>query len=491
MPESMKLFTVWFVLLASCTTLTAWSDNYLRIQPDSCQKIPAEQPLNQVLPCYLLQPDAHYQWEIISQSDVASENVTLYTIQLNSLKWSIGEQAGVDHPIWKHRVDVYVPKSIKHNTSLLYINGGTLYPEPKPSEPNSKEINFQKIALETHSVVINLRDIPNQFLTFKHSKPLKEDDLIAYTWKRFLDDPENNRQWPLRLPMVKSTIRAMDMVQELLTQKKVTVDNFVVSGGSKRGWTAWLTAAMDKRVTAVVPAVIDILNLRPSMHHHHKAYGRWAPAVNSYYELMPTLDSPQMDKLLAIVDPYSYRNQLSLPKFLINASADDFFLPDSSQFYWDDLLGKKWMRVLPNLRHYIVRMEPELVTDTLESFYGAFIEERPLPSLSWETREDSLIVHSSMPPKSARLWKAFNPSARDFRATADNPDVEKFQSEPIKFDCKENCRFELDLKDQGKGWRAYFIDTSYSNEPYADITISTRVFIHPATYPVKDKPLDE
>ena len=34
-------------------------------------------------------------------------------------------------------------------------------------------------------------------------------------------------------------------------------DTFVVSGESKRGWTTWTTAAVDPRVVAMIPIVMD------------------------------------------------------------------------------------------------------------------------------------------------------------------------------------------------------------------------------------------
>ena len=49
------------------------------------------------------------------------------------------------------------------------------------------------------------------------------------------------------------------------------IENFVVAGGSKRGWTTCCTAAIDKRVLAAVPIVIDVLNVNANMQHHVEA----------------------------------------------------------------------------------------------------------------------------------------------------------------------------------------------------------------------------
>ena len=62
------------------------------------------------------------------------------------------------------------------------------------------------------------------------------------------------------------------------------IRNFIVTGESKRGWTTWTTAAVDSRVVAIAPLVIDVLNLEVSMQHHWDAYGYWAPAVQDYVE---------------------------------------------------------------------------------------------------------------------------------------------------------------------------------------------------------------
>ena len=99
--------------------------------------------------------------------------------------------------------------------------------------------------------------------------------MIAYTWDKFLRT--GDERWPARLPMTKAVVRAMDAMTAFCAsaggRRRATVDRFVVAGASKRGWTTWTTAAVDPRVVAIAPIVIDVLNVEPSFEHHYRAYG--------------------------------------------------------------------------------------------------------------------------------------------------------------------------------------------------------------------------
>ena len=96
-----------------------------------------------------------------------------------------------------------------------------------------------------------------------------------------------------------------------------------------------------------------MLNVEPSFVHHWRAYGAWSDAVDDYVEhgIMDWMGTPQFQALMKIEEPYEYRDRLTLPKFIVNARAIEFFLPDSSQFYFDELRGEKQLRYVPNTGH--------------------------------------------------------------------------------------------------------------------------------------------
>src|SRR3989338_3597786 len=85
--------------------------------------------------------------------------------------------------------------------------------------------------------------------------------MIAWTWLHYVEDP-TEPDWLARLPMTKASIKAIDAIQgflgDLIHQgSKLTVPSrFITSGGSKRGWTSWMTGCVDDpRVIAVIPVV--------------------------------------------------------------------------------------------------------------------------------------------------------------------------------------------------------------------------------------------
>lgn len=421
---------------------------------------------------YVKKPDATYKFDVVSTT--RSEGYTTYVIDLTSQTWR--KPTEVDRTVWKHWMTVVKPDRVEGVTAFLFISGGSV----GRKAPARAAQSYVENALTTHSVVAELQDVPNEPVQFSdESRTLSEDGIIAYTWMKYIKTGDET--WPLRLPMTKAAVRAMDTITAVMASREagaVKVEKFVVSGGSKRGWTAWTTAAVDKRVVAVVPASIDLLNLEKSFDHHYRVYGFFAPAVKDYVEsgFMDWTGTPEYRKLLAIEEPYSYRDRLTMPKYMIQGAGDQFFLPDSSRFYFDDLKGEKYLRYIPNADHGLKG------TDALESslaFYEAFLSNTPRPQFSWtfEANGDIRVVSKSK-PSSVKLWQATNPDARDFRLMTIGP---AFQSSDLPE--QPGGVFVGRIPKPEKGWTAYFVELTYSGGGKYPFKFTTAVRVNPDTEP--------
>ena len=293
------------------------------------RQAPAAQPQQTALDRYVAAPDANFSWKVARE--LPAEGVTATLLEMTSQQWLTDKE--VEKPLWTHWITVVRPAEITSDVALLFISGGSNDRQP-PARPSQWLVDA---ARETGTVTAELRLVPNQPVVFTDDPartPRSEDDFIAYTWDRYLRT--GDEKWPARLPMTKSAVRAMDAVTAFAATApggSKPVSRFVVSGASKRGWTAWTTAATDRRVIAVVPAVIDMLNVEPSFEHHWRAYGAWSDAVDDYvrHGIMDWLGTPQFRALMRIEEPYEYRERLTMPKYIVNASGDQFFLPDSSR----------------------------------------------------------------------------------------------------------------------------------------------------------------
>jgi len=396
-PRNLGLLTVLAVAVFGC----AYTGETRRALPESEQT---------ALDRYIEKPDPSYRYRL--EKTLEGRGCTGYVIDMTSQSWRNEQE--VDRTEWQHWVTIVVPDEVKQDTGLLFIGGG----DNGDSAPDEISERLSRIAVATHSVVTELRMVPNQPLVFigDETRRRKEDSLIAYTWDKFLRG--GDEEWPARLPMTKSAVRAMDTITSFCGSPEgggVPVTKFVVAGGSKRGWTTWTTGAVDGRVVAIVPIVIDLLNIVPSFVHHWEAYGFWAPAVDDYVEMgiMDWMGHPAYQGLLDIVEPYAYRERFTMPKFLMNSTGDQFFLPDSWQFYYDTLPGVKHLRYVPNTNHGLGRSD---AIESLTAFYGAILSGTPFPRYTWAVQEEgSIRVTCKDKPVAVKLWQATNPKARDFR----------------------------------------------------------------------------
>jgi PhoPQ-activated pathogenicity-related protein len=423
---------------------------------------------------YVSALDTNFSFHLVRS--IPGKEQTTFILEMTSQAWLTTNE--VDRPLWKHWMILVEPEKVATSKSMLFISGGA----NDGKEPQGADQGLARIATVTKSVVTELKMVPNQPLFFSgETQGRSEDALIAYTWDKFLRT--GDEKWPARLPMTKAAVRAMDTVIAFCggpEGRHSTVDGFVVAGGSKRGWTTWTTAAVDMRVVAIAPIVIDLLNIEPSMLHHYAAYGFWAPSIDDYtaMRIMDWNGTPQYRALMRIEEPYEYKKRFTMPKFLINASGDQFFLPDSSQFYFDDLPGVKYVRYVPNADHSLKGSDAR---ESLLAWYNAILYQQPLPQLSWKLLVDgSIHVETRDRPSEVKLWQATNPAARDFRVETLGT---TWQSAPLSD--QGGGVYVGKVPAPARGWTAFFLELTFPSGCEAPFKFTSPVRVVPDTLPFK------
>ena len=388
---------------------------------------------------------------------------------------------------WKHQLYLVKPSSAPAdvNHALLFITGGRWKDELlQPVDPDAplprKADFFVALAEQLKTPVAVLLHVPHQpMFDGKH-----EDEIIAYTFSEFLKTGDTD--WPLLVPMVKSAVRAMDTLQAYAKDNwKLDVETFTVAGASKRGWTTWLTGAVDPRVTAIAPMVIDVLNMAPQMRHQKEAWGGLSYKISEYTErdLHSQLETEAGRELRSIVDPYSYRERLTQSKLVIIGTNDHYWPLDALNLYWDDLVGPKHVLYVPNNRHSLTDLVR--LTGSLNALHQAAANGHGLPQLDWSFEEGeaalALSITSNVAPREVSAWVATS-STRDFREA-------KWQAQPTR---RVGDRWVYDLPHPEQGYAAVFGEAVYEGDglPYYLSTtvkiVEARPEIRPARSEVED-----
>ena len=423
------------------------------------QKITPENALKS----YLNNGDKTYNWELKDSTILG--NVTAYHLLLTSQKWR--------KYTWRHQLTVFIPQNRLYDGALLFITGGS----DKDEQPNwSKKDDLWKplaeMAETNKAVVALIKQVPNQPLY----GDLTEDALISYTLHQFKQDKDYS--WPLLFPMVKSAVRSMDAVQEFTKQKvKFEVKNFVISGASKRGWTTWLSSAIDdKRVKAIGPMVIDMLNMPATLSYQKTTYGEYSIEIEDYVKLGIPQGTETADgkALTTMIDPFSYRKNMTVPKILFIGTNDDYWTVDAIKHYFGEIPGKNMIHYVPNVGHNLGGGKQAF--EALSAFFGTTIMNKPYPVSTWTFNDTSIGVQLQVNPEQndiveATLWHTTS-TDRDFRNNL-------WVSKNIKL--KDLPSIKLTQSYPAKGYQAFYVDMKYKGPNGGTYTVSTRVFVTDGT----------
>lgn len=359
---------------------------------------------------------------------------------------------------WTHQLVVVRPLAAldaSYSTAVMYVTGGG---NQNPSVPdNTTEVRLcsalavlevasrgrltravstllaQGVALiallscATSTVGATLFQVPNQDIVFAddpEKQPRGEDAAVGFTWWDYINNPKlkDHPEVVLTAPMTKSAVRAMDTVTDFAEQRwQHTVKTFCVAGASKRGWTTWLTASVDKRVIGAVPIVMDMLNFAANVMHMYEAYGGWTFAFEPYWLLNITQDltTPKIDVLAEQIDVLNYKENLTMPILVVDSTGDEFFMPDDDSFWWGEI-PSAYRLMVANAEHSMATGLAPLIEGVV-AFYWSILDDTPRPEFTWSIAEGNGTITVTSKTKPANAFLKFATSAvgdggrRDFR----------------------------------------------------------------------------
>lgn len=412
------------------------------------------------LQAYLKLDDKRYQWSVHDSYDVG--DVKAASLLLTSQQWH--------EYIWTHELVILIPRDVQYDGALLFITGGS----NRKGIPNWTKRDdgmiksLAEVATKNKGIVAMIRQTPNQPL----AGDLTEDALISYTLHNFKGDGDYT--WPLLFPMVKSAVKAMDAVQQYASENAhKNVNRFVVSGASKRGWTTWLTGASDPRVAAIAPMVIDILNMPVNLEYQVKMFNGYSEQIEDYVklEIPQTATSEKGKAITTMVDPYSYRKKLTVPKMLFMGTNDEYWTVDAVKHYIDSIPGRNFIHYVPNAGHDLGDKKQALTA--LSAFFGETISGKPYPeltpTLTYTPKAITLKIKASPDALTGvSLWSADSEDT-DFRN-------DKWTSKEVALKKKGNVITVVPTYPQS-GYRAFYVDLKYKDPNGGEYTESTRMYL--------------
>jgi PhoPQ-activated pathogenicity-related protein len=462
----------------------------------------------------MLQYDPHYTFFDTGVVLAEQEGWKAYLLNMTSQQWLT--TADVDRSIWTHQLLVVVPTVVRFtDTAALWITGGDNDNPSAPGNYDEDVLVCASLATSAGTVCSVLYQVPNQPLLFtadwKHEER-SEDGAVAFTWFTYmLNSTTVSPEWILYFPMVKAAVRAMDTtaVYAPKVAPGVSISKFMVFGASKRGWTTWLTGAVDSRIIGIAPVVMDLLNFKEGVQGMWQSLGGWTFAFTDYYAMnIPAyFGTPAVDVLAAVIDPLQYAANLTMPKLVIDATGDEFFQLQDDSYWWGQLPGETLRMMIDNAEHSMATGALYLITG-VEAWYWALLTNTPRPTFNWSISDvDGSITITTTgraPDKVVlRFTTTLDGVRRDFRLISGDTPANPCQYIPVQIfgtAClrpifwvgetvaslpNDTSTWVLTQPLPPTGWRAFLAELYYPGPAGSNTTfqLTTQASIIPRTFP--------
>jgi PhoPQ-activated pathogenicity-related protein len=452
------------------------------------------------LDIYVHSDDGFFSYtEVTSYRD---EGVTMYILNMTSQKYQ--DETYVDHPVWWHIMGIAIPDQIDYDDfAILWIGGGNNDDvEIIPPQNELTNTIITQLANDSKTIAGYIKQVPNHPLVFADDPsqvPRYENDVIAWTWRSYLNNPAPDNTVLARMPMTKAAKRGLDTIFQFAQEKVPTsnIQRFAVAGPSEGAWTTFSLGVTDRRVVVIAPMVFSLLNAQETLMNHFRSMdGAWSFAFEPYYKVNLTQDffNPKTEGIYDVEDMYRYRERMTFPILTIGATGDELFLADENRFWWDAIPSTtKYMLMLANAEHYMFPHYNQ-VYDTALSALLTYLQGGPYPQITWQINPTAtggeILLQTNPIPVQLLAYRAVtlgNDTRRDFRLASGVPgDVNQH---PVRW------RQDIPIEDLGGGnyriaadevpgeWVGFFFEGQYAGPSGLTMSYSTQVSIIPATYP--------
>ncbi|MBO4547680.1 MAG: hypothetical protein J5758_00530 [Abditibacteriota bacterium] len=414
------------------------------------------------LKSYVRSDDKAFDYSLSKIQLYNNRQVSVSTFDMTSQEWQ-GEK-------WTHKVQIYYPaQCTMKSIALLLVTGGN------PS--TDKTMTLVQACSALAAPVAIIYNIPNQPLFEK-----TEDALIAYTFEKAVEEGDMS-SWPLLFPMVKSVVKAMDLIEEFTKDNFDTaISQFVVAGASKRGWTSWLSAGIgDARVCGIVPLVFDFLKMPEQLAHEQESYTELSDQLNDYKDIniLDVIKTPQGAALIEAVDPFTNNEAMTCPKLLINGTNDQYWTLDSASLYFDDLKGvNNYLYYNVNGNHSTGDLSVQNMSGyigTLKAFMNQCGGESAMNRMTWKWSEegDDIVCRIKTDPAYVQAVKTYDAEAsrRDFR------NVRWVAGQNVT---RENDGFVFTVKKPKGSFKGAFVEVDFMS-PNGAYTLFTAPYVFDGT----------
>jgi len=184
-----------------------------------------------------------------------------------------------------------------------------------------------------------------------------------------------------------------------------------------------------------------------------------------------------------------------MPKLVVDAGGDEFFLPDDNLWWWPNMSDPKHLLMVPNAEHSLATGIVSIL-DAAGAFFHGFLTKDTVPTFSWAIDPSTGAITVTNPPNQAQpievvMWYAYSAKGtgrRDFRLVAGpQPHLQPVLWLPMELVPVETNTWVANTPAVEDGrWVAFLVTVLYKGPAKLPYQFTTQVSIWPQTFPCED-----